>query len=407
MLARLYWRGGKAAAYRKRWQERLGFYPAQGNVSDVIWFHAVSVGEFEAAVPLIRRCLTDFPDHLLLITTTTPTGSSRVTDVFGNHVSHVYLPYDVPCVIARFINFFQPKLAVFLEKELWPNLFFALHREAIPIVIVNGRLSERSARYYRFIEPLIAPTLDCVSDICVQTDDDRRCFTSIGAGSSRLHVFGNIKFDMTIDDKTLEAGERIKGKLFSNRFVWILASTHDGEEVQLISVFKEIKSSIPEALLLIAPRHPERFEDVRRLCQEEGFKVALRSTNDGVSSETDIYIIDSIGELKMFYKAADVAFVGGSLVPVGGHNVIEPALIGVPIIFGPHMFNFQDVANQLIRRSAAVRVSGQMDVKRSLLRMYKDLDYRHGLISEAYACVKDNQGAVDRTMSIIKAYMQR
>ena len=406
VLARLYWRGFKAPAYRLRWQERLGFYPEQNIHIPVIWFHTVSVGEFEAALPLITRCLNQFSDSAVLITTTTPTASARVNRVFGSQVLHVYLPYDIPWVVSRFLRCFRPVLAIVLEKELWPNLFAACHRRSIPIVIVNARLSGRSAKSYQSIAALTRPALQCINTICAQTDDDRRRFIAIGAEAHKVLALGNIKFDMTVDQAMVNAGLHLKRTLFENRWVWILASTHDGEEEHLLRVATDLRPVITNLLVVIAPRHPERFNTVRLLCAAQGLKVAVRSQGDCVLPETDVYLADTMGELKMLYKAADVAFVGGSLVAVGGHNVIEAAMVEVPILFGPFMFNFQDIADQLLHRGGAIQAATQVELRHAMIQLHQDAVYRKQMVDNALNYVKDNQGAVERTMAVIAPYIQ-
>jgi len=401
VLLRLYWRGFKASEYRQRWRERLGLY-SRPSAQNVVWFHCVSVGEAEAAFPLIRLMQAEHPNRRFLVTATTPTGSARVLDVLGGQVEHVYLPYDLPLVVQRFLNHFRPKMAVFMEKEVWPNLFAACAEQNIPLFVINARLSERSAQAYQKIPALIKPALRCIDTIAVQTEADRVRFIEIGADAERVAVLGNIKFDLSMDDSVVAAGRALK-RQFAERFVWILASTHKDEEARLLPVFMGLKQRIPRLLLMIAPRHPERFQSVKKLCLDQGLAVVMRSENPSVSAATDVYIADSMGELKMLYAAADAAFVGGSLVPVGGHNVLEPALIGVPVLFGPQMFNFAEIAERILAEQAAVQCSTPEAIGAAVLQIHADTDFRDKLTAKAKAFVLRNQGATRRIADVLSA----
>ncbi|MCK9608961.1 MAG: lipid IV(A) 3-deoxy-D-manno-octulosonic acid transferase [Methylomonas sp.] len=399
VLLRLYWRGFKAPEYRRRWLERLGFYPRQ-SAQNVVWFHCVSVGEAEAAFPLLRLMQAEHPQQRFLVTTTTPTGSARVRAVLDTQVEHVYLPYDLPLVLQRFFRHFRPKMAVFMEKEIWPNLFAACAEQQIPLFVINARLSERSARSYQKIPALIKPALECINQIATQTEADRLRFMEIGADAGRVAVLGNIKFDLSIDDSVIAAGQLLKQQ-FAERFVWILASTHQDEEARLLPVYARLKKQIPQLLLVIAPRHPERFTAVKNICREQGLNVVMRSDNKAVAALADIYIADSMGELKMLYAAADVAFVGGSLVPVGGHNVLEPALIGVPVLFGPQMFNFAEIAERILAEQAAVQCATPDAIGAAVLQIQADTDFRDKLTAKAKAFVLRNQGATRRIADML------
>lgn len=400
VLGRLYWRGIKAPNYRQRWQERLGFYSPRDQ-KPVMWLHAVSVGEVEAAVALVRLLLARQSECGVVITTTTPTGSARVQALFGDQVEHVYLPYDLPPVVERFLTHFRPRCAVFMEKELWPNLFTACRNRQMPLYVINARLSARSALAYLKIPALIQPTLACINIIAAQTEDDRQRFIEIGARSEQVRVLGNLKFDLSIDAALLEDGVALKRRLFGERFVWIIASTHDNEEAQLLAVYRRLKPAIPSLLCMIAPRHPERFDVVDGWCLEQGFAVVRRSLGQALSAETDIYLADSLGELKLLYAAADVAFVGGSLVEVGGHNVLEPAAIGVPVLFGPQMFNFQEIAERMLAMDAAIQCQTVDDIADAILDLYQHLETRQCLVRHAQAFVKQNQGAVSRIAELL------
>ncbi|MDT4288218.1 lipid IV(A) 3-deoxy-D-manno-octulosonic acid transferase [Methylomonas sp. MO1] len=404
VLLRLYWRGCKAPQYRQRWLERLGFYKMPSR-QGVIWIHAVSVGEVEAAFPLIAHLRHCHPQLPVLVTTTTPTGSARVRTALAGQVEHVYLPYDLPFVVERFLKCFRPRLAVMMEKEIWPNLFAACAAQNIPLFIVNARLSARSARSYRKIPGLVKPALTCVTTVAVQTEEDRLRFIEIGAAPQQVQVLGNIKFDVTIDAAVIEGGRALKQQLFAKRWVWIVASTHQGEEETFLALYPVLKVTIPELLLLIVPRHPERFQTVKKLCEQQGLAVVMRSEQRQCHEQTDVYIADSMGELKMLYAAADLAFVGGSLVPVGGHNVLEPAAIGVPVLFGPEMFNFQEIAERILALEGAIQCRDRQAIIDAVLGVYRDIVFRNRLIDNGRLFVENNQGATKRVAGLLADYL--
>lgn len=392
VLLRLYWRGIKAPAYRQRWLERFGIYPKVSR-QGVVWFHAVSVGEAEAVFGLVKLMQTQHPQATFLVTTTTPTGSARVQAVLKDQVEHVYLPYDVPWVVKRFLDHFQPRLAVIMEKEIWPNLFAACAARSIPLFVINARLSARSAVSYQKIPALVKPALACVKAIAVQTNDDQARFIDIGARPGQVSVMGNIKFDLAIDPTTIQAGKALKQQRFNGRWVWIIASTHQGEESIFLDLYPALKALIPELLLLIVPRHPERFQPVKKLCEQQGLNVVMRSDNRDCDEISDVYIGDSMGELKLLYAAADLAFVGGSFVAVGGHNVLEPAAIGLPVLFGPQMFNFQEIADQVLAADAAIQCQDSAALQAAVLGVYQDATFSQQLIANGKTFVQTNQGA--------------
>lgn len=404
VLLRLYWRGFKAPEYRLRWRERLGIYDSEPKLG-VVWIHCVSVGEAEAAFPLIKMLQAEHVKQRFLVTTTTPTGSARVRSVLADGVEHVYLPYDLPWVLRRFFVHFHPRMAVFMEKEIWPNLFALCSERNVPLFIINARLSERSARRYRKIPALVKPALQSVTQLAVQTEEDKQRFIRIGALAERIAVLGNIKFDLFISEQVVAEGRELKERQFPGRFVWMLASTHEGEEALLVQVFLRLKKRIPELLMMIAPRHPERFLAVRKLCLEHDLIVAMRSECGEVTERTDVYIADSMGELKMLYAAADVSFVGGSLVSVGGHNVLEPALVGVPVLFGPHMFNFAEISERILADQAALQCLDSDAIGDAVIKIYDDVTYRSMLIAKGKAFVLRNQGATGRIADMLSPWL--
>jgi 3-deoxy-D-manno-octulosonic-acid transferase len=400
ILVRLIWRSIKAPAYRHRWSERFAFYHRK-SAQNVIWFHAVSVGEAESLFPLIKLIQQQHPDAKLLITTTTPTGSARVKAVMQDSVEHVYLPYDIPCAVSRFMQCFKPRIAVIMETEIWPNLYACCGRNQVPLYIINARLSEKSASGYQKIPALVSPALAQVKLIATQTQDDAQRFVVIGAKTETVRTLGNIKFDVEVTNAIIEQGLQLKINLFGGRFVWLIASTHKDEEAIFLEIYKEIKPKIPELLLVIVPRHPERFGEVKKLCEQYQLAVIMRSSGEACHQHVDVYLADTMGELKMLYAASDVTFVGGSMVPVGGHNILEAAAVGTPVLFGPYMTNFKEIAQGVLRQDAAIQCQTKNEIVTAITGLYADAAYRQLLAEKGKAFVRQNQGAITRIFDIL------
>ena len=403
ILLRLFWRSIKAPDYRLRWLERFGFYK-QIYPQDVIWFHAVSVGEAEALFPLLKLIQQRNSDANILITTTTPTGSARVKAVMAESVSHVYLPYDMPDSVNRFIAKFKPKLAVIMETEIWPNLYRACANNHIPLYVINARLSEKSARGYQKIPSLVNIALASVESIATQTQEDTDRFIGIGANKACVLTLGNIKFDLEVSESVISSGAELKETLFAGRFVWVIASTHKDEEAIFLALYKQLKLKIPELLLLIVPRHPERFNDVKQLCIQNQLHVVLRTSGELITQSTDVYLADTMGELKLLYAASDVAFVGGSMVPVGGHNILEASVIGVPVLFGPYMANFKDISRRVLEQQAAIQCNTPKEVIDTLLGIYQHDDQRAALVARGKQFIQQNQGAINRIYELLSVH---
>jgi 3-deoxy-D-manno-octulosonic-acid transferase len=399
----LLWRSIKAPSYRHRWYERFSIYNIKFSTG-VVWFHAVSVGEAEALFPLLKQIKLKHPDTKLLITTTTPTGSARVKAVMQDTVSHVYLPYDVPDAICRFMRCFKPRMAVMMETEIWPNIFNYCGDHHIPLYIINARLSEKSSKGYQKISGLIHPALANIKCIATQTNDDASRFISIGADSEKVETLGNIKFDVEITTSTITKGLTIKADLFMDRFVWLIASTHKDEEKIFLDIYKVLKEKIPELLLILVPRHPERFPVVKKLIEKEYLSVATRTLLETVNTKTDVYLVDTMGELKAMYAAADVAFIGGSMVANGGHNILEASAVGVPVMFGPFMDNFKEIARVVLIESAAIQCQSKSDIISSMKLLYEQPDYRRDLARKGKVFVQKNQGAIDRICAMLEQY---
>ena len=404
VIARLAWRGIRAPDYWRRWPERFGrIRPALG--AQVIWIHAVSVGEVLAAEPVVQALLEQRPDHSILITTVTPTGSARVTALFGDTVAHVYAPYDLPGAVSRFLGRVSPQLAIVMETELWPNLFHACQDRSTPLLLVNARLSERSVAGYRRVRSLAGQTLSCVTEIAAQSELDADRFRSLGADESRITVTGNMKFEQRIPPGLPEQADVLRRDWGVDRAVWVAGSTHAGEDEMLLDVFRQLRKQFRDCLLVLVPRHPERFGHVAELCRERGYNTMLRSEGVPCTAETEVFIGDSMGELALFYAASDVAFTGGSLVQHGGHNLLEPAALGVPVVTGPHVFNFVEICELLLQAGAAEKVADTDELLTTLSRWLGDADERHRVGQRGREVVEKNRGALQSVMSMIDRHL--
>ncbi|WP_144244207.1 lipid IV(A) 3-deoxy-D-manno-octulosonic acid transferase [Nitrincola sp. A-D6] len=357
ILVRLWFRGRRAPAYRQRWTERLGFTPPLVSSTAPLWIHAVSVGEVQAVATLVRRFLQQHPEIPVLITTMTPTGADRVRQLFGDQVSHRYCPYDLPWAMSRFINITRPRACVIVETELWPNFLRQCQRQQIPTLLANARLSERSARGYARFAGLTRDMLSRLSRVAVQDHSDAERFKALGLDPDRLKVIGSIKFDVEINPQWAEDAQQLRQHWGAARPVFLAASTHDVEESQLLASLPELLAAYPDVLIVLVPRHPERFDTVAQLCQESGLSHVRRSQSALPIATTQVYLADTMGELMSFCSAADIVFVGGSLIERGGHNPLEPALLGKPIITGLHTFNFAAITQGLASAGALVQVS--------------------------------------------------
>jgi 3-deoxy-D-manno-octulosonic-acid transferase len=398
VLARLYWRGRANPDYRQRWAERFGFFHPLSNIG-CIWVHSVSVGEVRAALPLIIALQNRYPKQSLLVTTTTPTGSRQVKASLGNRVQHVYLPFDLPGSVRRFLARARPQLAIMMETELWPNLFHHCAVAKIPLIVANARLSEKSARRYRQIAGVMGQLLSCTSLIATQTEADAVRFRQLGA--PRVAVMGNLKYEITLPDNLPEQGRTLRRLLGEQRPVLIAASTHAAEEEAMVEAFCILQRTLPNILLLWVPRHPERFSAVAKLCRQRGLKVVKRSENMACEGATQIFLGDSMGELLLFYAAADVAFVGGSLIPKGGHNVLEPALLGLPLVFGPHMFHFFEASRQLLNAHTAWQVASAQELASVVEYLLRDPTIRQALGQSSIAIVTSQRGALQKLLGHI------
>ncbi|GAB6043976.1 lipid IV(A) 3-deoxy-D-manno-octulosonic acid transferase [Endothiovibrio diazotrophicus] len=399
VVLRLLWRGLRARGYWERWPERFG-WPARPARPGAVWIHAVSVGEAQAAAPMIRALRERHPQLPILVTTTTPTGAARVVALFGDRVEHRYAPYDLPGVVRRYLGRVEPRLLVVMETELWPNLFHHCHQRGVPVVVANARLSVRSARGYARIGHFTRRVLADVSLIAAQGRADAARFHALGADEGRLRVTGTIKFDARVPPSLHEQAEVTRRELGVDRPVWIAASTHEGEEAAVLEAFERVLETVPDALLVLVPRHPERFARVEQLARQR-FVTVTRSSGEPCAAETRVYLGDTMGELPMLFAAADLAFVGGSLVEVGGHNVLEPAAVGVPVLFGPHMHNFAQVSQQLLEAGGARRVADREALAEWVVLWLQDANARHAAGERGAHMVAANRGALEALLGLL------
>ncbi|QKD71086.1 lipid IV(A) 3-deoxy-D-manno-octulosonic acid transferase [Proteus terrae] len=401
---RLLLRSRKAPAYRKRWGERYGFCKGKV-VPQGILLHSVSVGETLAAVPLVRALRHHYPDLPITVTTMTPTGSERVRSAFGDDVYHVYLPYDLPGSVNRFLKTVDPKLVIIMETELWPNLISKLHQRKIPLIIANARLSERSAAGYQKLGSFVKTMLPKITLIAAQNQEDGERFIELGLKRSHLHVTGSLKFDISVTPELAARAVALRRQWAAHRPVWIATSTHEGEETIILETHKKLLTQFPQLLLILVPRHPERFPKAEQLTREAGLKYTLRSTDAVPDAQTQVVIGDTMGELMLLYGIADLAFVGGSLVERGGHNPLEAAAHAIPVIMGPHTFNFKNICAKLDQAEGLITVTDSESMATAIASLLNDEDYRRYYGRHAVEVLHENQGALLRLLTLLSPYL--
>ena len=397
----MWWRSFKDKRYRQRWPERLAYYPDHSfnHEQPGIVFHAVSVGELHAAVPLIRACQLALPDWTFTLTTTTVTGSARVKEIFGDSVQHCYLPYDFPGAVQRFLNAAKPRLLVIMETELWPNLLFYSQRFNCKLLLLNARLSEKSFINYKKYPRLTSDMLSGFDVVAAQFEQDADYFRQLGLSEKSLQVCGTMKFDQEIDQEQLQAGLELKREL--QRPVLIAGSTRAGEEIKVLSAFRTLLKSIPDLLLVLVPRHPDRFTEAAELLKSQGFNFVRRSSGEKISADKQVLLGDSLGEMQLYYAGADIAFVGGSLVNTGCQNIIEPAALGLPVITGPSLFNFQTVSELLLAAGAMQVIANEEELARKVLELFQNKEQCQKMAEAARAAVLGNRGATEKQQQLI------
>jgi 3-deoxy-D-manno-octulosonic-acid transferase len=399
----VYWivRGVGNRGYRDRFGQRFGFgYPLMTGGS--IWIHAVSVGEVQAAVPLIKSLAKQFPNRRLLVSTVTPTGAARVETLFGDSVQHCYIPFETPFAVTRFFNAAQPDIALILETEIWPNLYYECGQRQIPLVLVSARISPNSVGTYRSFLPLFRETLSYGIVIAAQSEADAERFRLLGAAPERTKVTGNIKFDIELPKDLVERGNAFRRDNFEDRPVWVAASTHDREEEQVLFAHEQVRRQFPDALLVLVPRHPERFAAVRSLLHKQGLNFVARTDGVPCTSDTEVYLGDTMGDVSLFYAAANVAFVGGSLVPIGGHNLLEPAALGRPVVTGPHLFHMQDIAGKFEKLGASISVNNAAQLGDAVADLFGNEAMATDIGNRGKEIVQQNKGALDRLLKLLE-----
>ncbi len=407
LFFRLWWRSRGAPARWDRWQERCGYSPI---LKECIWVHAVSLGETIAAVPLIKKIIEYYPNTPILVTNMTLTGSEQVSKQFGDKVINAYIPFDMPLFVYRFFERSKPKIAIIMETELWPNLFRQCELRKIPLIVTNARLSQKSANsYQRFFKSLMHWMMSCVTVLACQAKADGERFLRLGLAKEKLFVTGNIKFDIQVSPEILQKGKNLKQEqIGTDRLVWVAASTHDTEEKLMLSAHKILLEKNPTALLILVPRHPERFDAVAELLQADGWKFSRRSLSQSITPEAQVYLSDTLGEMMTIFAACDIAVVAGSFKPIGGHNVLEPAALAKPIISGPHVHNFTQAVNLLQEANAIDIVENSAEsLAKTLCELASNINLRNEKGTRALDVVEANRGALDRQFRLIDEILKQ
>lgn len=397
-IARLWWRGRANPGYRQRIRERFGFLPHRPQPGG-LWVHAVSVGETLAAAPFIRRFLSENPGVPVIITSTTPTGSEQVKRMFGERVFHMYLPYDVPSFIRRFLQAIRPGTLMIMETELWPNLLHECQQAKVPVVLANARLSERSARGYQRVAALTRPMLHSLSTVAAQNPDDGQRFVRLGLPMNRLSVTGSIKFDITVPNDL--NGDALREQWGNDRPVLALASSHPDEDEQLLDLYRPLADAVPGLLMLLIPRHPERFEAVTNAARSRQLKVQRRTSGEA-TRETQVYVADTMGEMLKLLASTDVVVMGGSLINHGGHNPIEPAALGKATLIGPHYFNFASIVDELAEAGGMGTCASVPALQEEIVRLLNDQAAREAMGQKGLEVVENNRGAVTQLLRLVK-----
>jgi 3-deoxy-D-manno-octulosonic-acid transferase len=405
IFLRLCWRSLKVPAYRERWRERFGFYGGDIRIPEkpgCVLFHAVSVGEVHAAIPLVKKLLVENPDTCIAFSTSTPTGTERVKAVFGNEVLHFYLPFDLPGAIVRFLAKVRPAVLVVMETELWPNLLHQCREDGIRVLLANARMSARSRRRYHILKGFVRGMLKNIDMVAAQSQEDGRRFVELGLPSERMHVTGSMKFDMEIPATVFVEAQRLRNAIGVNRPVLIAASTREGEDEKVLEAFQRVVSQIPDAFMILVPRHPERFHDAVELCRATGHEVARRSSMPDSLGDYAVLVGDSMGEMLRYYAAADIAFVGGSLVNTGCQNILEPAALGLPVLTGPSLFNFKAVSELLLAGGGMAVVPDAAGLADLVVTLFQSESRRTAMGEAASRVVETNRGATDRLLYYVR-----
>lgn len=398
----LLWKISKEGTEQNKFSERLGYTPALP-IKPVIWLHAASVGEVIAATPLIHKLQREYENHLLLVTTMTATGARQARKALKGQGTHLLLPLDLPWVASRFLDNVKPEVAVFMETELWPNLIHGCHKREIPFIIANGRLSEKSIHHYQQrMGPVIAEVLKDVTAIAAKSDKDAHSFVELGAPAEKVIVTGTIKFDVVPAIGLEDKASALREQMFAERPVWVAGSTHPGEDERILAAHDLVRERYPDAVLILVPRHPQRFDSVAELLEREEVAFTRRSSDNGFTDEHSVLLADTMGELMLMYAMSDVAFVAGSLKPVGGHNLLEPACLSKPVLSGGYLFNFQDVADLFDEQEALIRCDDSGDLSQQITDLLSNDERREEMGQKALSVVEKNRGALERQFQLIR-----
>lgn len=405
-VLRLYWRARKAPAYAQRIGERFALIPARKGNEPLVWVHAVSVGEVIAATPIVKEIRRQYPGHRVCITTTTPTGSDRVRAAFGDQVLHYYLPYDVPSLVAAFLRAIRPTLLVIMETELWPNVIDVCRHKGIPVVLANGRMSKSSAKGYRKMAWLTRPMLEKVTLIAAQSRMDAERFVYLGASRDRVVITGSVKFDVVIDELVLARQQQLLMQLqCAGRRVAVFASTHPGEDELIMPMVRRLHHLYPDFLAIIVPRHPERFDSVANIASQLKVQCIRLSSGQPCTADTALVLGDTMGDMLAIYGLAQMAFVGGSLIPHGGHNLLEPAAWSLPVLSGSSVHNFQDIARLLAREGGLKLMHDHLDLERHLQSWLSGQDNLVEVGKAANRALLSNRGALQRLMDLLAPFL--
>jgi len=404
IVLRLLWKSRRNPAYRQRIPERFGFF--NKTLDKSIWVHAVSVGEVLAAVPLIKKLLQQYPATPIVVTTMTPTGAERVKVAFGDSVIHLYVPYDLPNMVQRFLRKMRPQLLILIETELWPNMLHVVHQQQIPIILLNARLSAKSAAGYTRLGKFTRAILKQVTLVAAQNNEDGERFIAIGLPREQLRVTGSIKFDLELPTDLSEHTQTLRQQWDAQRPVWIAASTHESEEEIALNAFTEIRKQLPNLLLIVVPRHPERFSKVAALCRKYSNQVVLRSEKVVFTPATEIIVGDTMGELLLFYACADIAFVGGSLVNTGGHNPLEPAALELPVLSGPYTFNFAIIEKQLKEAGALITIHNAEELAANVINLLHDQSKYQQMRAAGLKVITENRGALAKQLALVDSLLK-
>jgi len=397
VIFHLLWRGRKQPEYLQHIGERFGFYPIK-SIKPIIWLHTVSVGETRAAASLVSALQKSYPTHQILLTHTTPTGRAASEQLYGDSVLRVYLPYDYPFAVKRFLTHFQPKIGVLLETEIWANLIHQCHRRSLPLLLLNARLSKKSARGYAKFSGLTRAALSELAGIAAQTPDDAQRLSALGA--SNIQLMGNLKYDIAPPSAMLQLGAQLREQFGTERKIFLAASTRDGEEELILDAISAL--NLPELLTIMVPRHPQRFDQVAKLIEQRGLAYQKRSDNLVISADTKVVLGDSMSEMFAYYAACDLAFIGGSLLPFGGQNLIEASSVGRPVLIGPHTYNFEQATELAIAAGAALRVENATELQQKICELFAQPQRLAEMGNAGLLFVKSNTGATEKALNLVQ-----